>query len=169
MAILKYIILILLLLTNSYIGVLIASKYQNRVRELKELKTSLAIFATKIKLTYEPIPKIFEELGNLKKNNISNVFKKAFQKMAELPAGEAWTEALKIENTNLTKEDIEVLNKLGNLLGKIDIEGQINEIELVNHFLDKQIEIAEEESRKNGKMYKTLGITVGLAIVIVLV
>lgn len=169
MLIIKYMILIILLLSSSYIGVLIAKRYQNRVRELKEMKASLAIFATKIKLTYEPIPQIFEEIGNKENSNISNLFKIASQKMKELPAGEAWKKALEIKEANLKKEDIEVLQGLSNLLGKVDLEGQIGEIELVDNFLDRQIEKAEEESNKSTKMYKTLGITVGLAIVIILV
>lgn len=169
MLIIKYIILTMLLFSSSYIGILISKKYQNRVKELKEVKSFLAIFATKIKLTYEPIPQIFEELGNKEKSNISNIFKIASKNMQEMPAGEAWINAIEIQNTELKKEDIEVLKDLSNLLGKVDLEGQISEIELVNNFLNNQIEKAEEESKKSVKMYKTLGITVGLAMVIVLI
>ena len=162
-------ILMMILFSSSYIGILIANKYQSRVKELKEMKSFLAIFSTKIKLTYEPIPQIFEELGNKENSNISYIFKIASEKMKELSAGEAWIKSLEIQNTSLKKEDIEVLKSLSNLLGKVDLEGQVSEIELVDNFLDKQIENAEEESRKNQKMYKTLGVTVGLAMVIVLI
>lgn len=169
MLMIKYIILIMLLFSSSYIGILISKKYQNRVRELKEMKSSLAIFATKIKLTYEPIPQIFEELGNKENSNISYIFKTASEKMKELPAGEAWIKSLEVQSTNLKKEDIEVLKGLSNLLGKVDLEGQVSEIELVDNFIDRQIEAAEEESKKNQKMYKTLGVTIGLAMVIVFI
>ena len=70
---------------------------------------------------------------------------------------------------NLKKEDIEVLKGLSNLLGKVDVEGQVSEIELVDNFINTQIEKAEEESKKSEKMYKVLGVTIGLAMVIVLV
>lgn len=49
------------------------------------------------------------------------------------------------------------------------LSGQVNEIKLIDSFLNVQIEKAEQEKRKNEKMYKTLGVTVGLAIVIVLI
>ena len=84
-------------------------------------------------------------------------------------AGKAWEEALEESNTNMTKEDIEVLKNLSNLLGKVDIEGQVNEVELVENFLDTQIELAQEEKQRYVKMYKTLGITIGLAVVIILI
>lgn len=169
MIIIKYIILLLLLISSSYIGILISKKYQGRVKELKEMKSYLTIFATKIKLTYEPIPQIFEELGNKENSNISYIFKTASKNMQEMPAGEAWLKSINVQNTELKKEDIEVLKGLSNLLGKVDLEGQVNEIELVDNFLDNQIEKAEEESKKSVKMYKTLGVTVGLAMVIILI
>lgn len=172
MIIIKYIILMLLLLSSSYIGILVSKKYQTRVNELKEIKNLLAIFVTKIKLTYEPIPQIFEELGNKKNTNainIINLFKTAASKMKEQSAGIAWLNALEKTSTNLKKEDIEILQGLSTLLGKVDLEGQINEIELVDHFLDTQIKKAEEENNKYKKMYKVLGITTGLAVVIILI
>lgn len=52
--------------------------------------------------------------------------------------------------------------------GQTDSEGQASQIEITKSFIDMQIVKAEEERGKNEKLYKTLGITVGLAIVIVL-
>ena len=169
MFVVKGIILMLLLISSSYIGILISMKYKSRVKELKEMKSLLTIFLTKIKLTYEPIPEIFKELGNKENSNISYIFKKASENMKEMQAGEGWKNALETQNTNLKKEDIEVLKGLSNLLGKVDLEGQVSEIELVDNFLDKQIEKAEEESKKSSKMYKTLGVTAGLAMVIIFI
>lgn len=169
MIIVKNIILILILISSSYIGILISKKYQGRVKELKEMKSFLTIFCAKIKLTYEPIPQIFEELGNKENSNISYIFKIASKNMKEMPAGEAWLNVINTQNTQLKKEDIEVLKGISNLLGKVDLEGQVSQIELVNNFLDNQIEKAEEESKKSVKMYKTLGITMGLAMVIIFV
>jgi len=84
-------------------------------------------------------------------------------------AGEAWEEALKNENTAFTKEDNEILKGLSKMLGKTTVDGQVSEIRLTSKFLDVQIKEAEKEKTKNEKMYKTLGATIGLAIVIVLI
>ena len=48
-------------------------------------------------------------------------------------------------------------------------EGQVSEIEVTEQFLDMQISKAEEDKKKNQKMYKTLGIVAGLVIVIILI
>ena len=47
--------------------------------------------------------------------------------------------------------------------------GQISEIELISKFIDAQITLAEEEERKNTKLYKSLGIIAGLGIAIILI
>ena len=84
-------------------------------------------------------------------------------------AEEAWEKAIDISVLNITKEDRELLKNFGNLLGKTDIEGQLNQVELTTNFLDEQIKLAEKEKIKNEKLYRTLGMTIGLGIVIVLI
>lgn len=169
MFIIKAIILTIIFSTSSAIGIVISKKYSNRVQNLKEIKSALNIFETKIKFTYEPIPEIFKEISQNTYKSISEVFEAASNKMKEMSAGDAWNEAIDNSNIEITKEDKNVLKGLSKLLGKTNIEGQISEIELTTKFLDKQIETAEKQKEKNEKLYKTLGMTIGLAIVILLI
>ena len=89
--------------------------------------------------------------------------------MKELSAGEAWEKAVYESDTNLNKEDINVLLMLSKMLGQTDVEGQISQIEITENFLEKQIKEAQQEKSKNEKLYCKLGTTIGLAIVIILV
>ena len=89
--------------------------------------------------------------------------------MKDKQAGEAWNYALDNVNTNMNNEDKGVIKNLGRMLGQTDLDGQLSEIELVSDFLDTQIQKAESERSKNEKMYRTLGIVVGLTIVIILI
>ena len=146
-----------------------SKKYSNRVRDLKEIRKALNFFEEKIKFTYEPIPDVFEEISKKMEENIGEIFSKASKKMENTSAGEAWEEAVNNSNTSFTKEDIEILKGLAKMLGRTDIDGQVSEIRLTNKFIDVQIIDAENEKAKNEKLYKTLGATVGLAIVIVLI
>jgi len=165
----KIIILLLIFLSSTIIGVLLSKKYINRVIELKEIKNSLNIFKTKIKYTYEPIPEVFKEIGVNTKQNIANIFINASNNMEKMTAGEAWIESIRTSSTNMNKEDLNILKNLSKLLGKTDIEGQISEIELTSNFINTQIEKAEKERVKNEKLYKTLGMVTGMAIVIILI
>ena len=84
-------------------------------------------------------------------------------------AGVAWEKAVDESNNNFTKEDKDIIKGLAKMLGKTDIDGQVSEIRLTNKFLEVQIKDAENEKNKNEKLYKTLGATVGLALVIILI
>lgn len=165
---LKIIIYIFIFLSSSLIGMLISKKYINRVNELREFKTALNMLKTKIRYTYEPIPEVFMQISENLNSNIANVFNQAANKMNTLIAGEAWTIALKLEDLNINEEDRKVLNNLGKLLGKTDLEGQLNQIEMTSDFLDTQIKKAEKEKEKNEKLYRTLGALLGITIVIIL-
>lgn len=52
--------------------------------------------------------------------------------------------------------------------GETDSDGQLSQIEVTENFLDGQIRQAQEEKSKNEKLYKKLGISIGMIIVIIL-
>lgn len=54
------------------------------------------------------------------------------------------------------------------MLGNTDVEGQVSQIELTGKLIEDQLENAKIEKQKNTKLYKTLGVTVGLTAVILL-
>lgn len=164
----RIIIYACIFLSSSTIGILISKKYEERVNELKEFRNALNMFKTKIKFTYEPIPDIFKEISDTINPRTGKIFKVASNNMKLLAAGEAWNMAIDTDGLNINDEDKNILKNLSKLLGQTDIEGQINQIDLTSSFLDKQIEKAEKEMVKNEKMYRTLGMIIGLAIVIIL-
>ncbi len=165
----KIILLISIIVASTLLGILFSKKYSNREKELKEMKSALNIFATKIKFTYEPIPNVFLEIANKIEGNVGQIFARASNRMKEENAGDAWANAFTDVPNNLTKEDITILSNLGRLLGQTDVEGQISEIEVVVQFLDTQLEQAKQEKIRNEKMYRTLGIVGGLTIAIILI
>lgn len=169
MIIIKLIILISIFGISVFLGLAFANKYKGRVIDLKNIRNSLNILETRIKYTYDPLPRIFETLSNSFSNSIGEIFKTAKEKMNELSAGEAWKIAIETSDTNMNSEDLSILKNFDKLLGKTNVEGQLSEIELLKRFIDTQIKKAEEEQNKNEKMYKNLGMIVGLAIVIILV
>lgn len=156
-------------LSSSAIGLLISKKYEDRVNELKEFKNALNMFETKIKFTYEPIPEIFDQIAKQMQTTVGRTFKLASSNMEVLTAGDAWDVAVDTNVLNINDEDKNILKNLSKLLGKTDIDGQISQIELTSKFLDEQIEKAEKERLKSEKMYRTLGMVIGLAIVIILI
>ena len=81
----------------------------------------------------------------------------------------SFKDAIKESKNNLLKEDLEVIINLSKTLGKTEKDGQVSQIELAKTFIESQIKKAEKEEEKNSKLYKTLGATVGLALIIILI
>lgn len=169
MQLFKYSLLILVFISSTLIGKYLSLRYSYRLTELEELKTALNILKSKIKFTYEPLPEIFYSITQNTNKNISKIFLNAINKMKIENASIAWEKSIEEYDGNLTKEDKQVIKNLSKLLGATDLEGQISQIEVTENFLENQIRQAQEEKNKNEKLYKKLGSTIGLAIVIILI
>lgn len=164
----KYILLIAIFGLSTGIGILISKSYENRVIELKEFKNVLNIMKTKIKFTYEPLAEIFKQISKDNQTNVERIFGQMANQITYYPTKDVWENCIQDADISIKQEDKDILKRLGKLLGQTDVEGQISEIEVTQSFLDTQIEKAEEEKKKNQKMYKTLGIVTGLVFVIIL-
>ena len=169
MEIIKWVIYGMILVTSTGIGILYAQKYQKRVTELKDFKTALNMLKTKIRYTYAPLNDIFSDISKSVNSKVSSIFENAIIHMDRKSATDSWNMAINETETSLTKEDKEIICQFGKLLGKTDLDGQINEIDLSLNFLEAQIEKAEDEKQKNAKLYKSLGAITGIGIIIVLI
>ena len=167
MIVIKLINLIGIVLICSYIGMIKAKTFEKRVVELNKFLNALVMFKSKIEFTYEPIKNIFEEISKIIYKNDENIFLLSIQNDKEINS--SWCEAIDKINNNLNIEDKEIIKMFGKLLGKTDIKGQVNEITLTQNLVEKQVEKAEFEKNKNVKLYKTMGIVLGMGICIILI
>ncbi len=165
----KTILLITIFLLSTAIGLLISKMYENRVTELKQFKNILNILKTKIKFTYEPLKEIFRQISQDKSTKIEEIFENMTYKLSFEDVKTSWRDSIQEADISITQEDKDVLKELGKILGQTDADSQVSEIEVTETFLDMQIEKAEENRKKNQKIYKTLGVLVGLFFVIILI
>lgn len=166
---LKIILGIAVIVCSTQIGILLSKKYVYRLDELDELKNNFHIIENKIKYTYEPLEDIFTEIAEISTFSIKELFLKTAQNIKQKGAEKAWQDEIRQSELSLRKEDKNILKEFGNLLGKTNKEGQVNQIKFVNTLLDRQIEKAKEEKSKNEIIYKKLGLIFGIGIVIVLI
>ena len=169
MGIIKFVLLFLICIACMYIGLIISNKYKNRVRDLKEFKGILNILNTKIRYTQEPIKEIAKDISDMNKTIVGSIFQELYFKLDDKRLEEAWNMSIEKFGNNFSKEDKSILKSFGKMLGKTDLEGQISQVIQENEFLDIQINKAESERQKNEKLFKSLGIIIGIAIVIILV
>ena len=167
MTILKFMLLIFIAFVTAYIGFLKAADYEVRCLDLKLFQNALIVFKSEIEFTHEPINNIFESISHIIYQDKDNVFINTNIQNDSLY--KSWSKAVDMTRKGFNNEDIKIIKSFGKLLGKTDIKGQINEIELTLKLIEKQIENAEKEREKNSKLYKTLGITCGIGICIILI
>ena len=165
----KTILLFAIFSLSTGIGILISKMYENRVKELRQFKNILNIIKTKIKFTYEPLAEIFNQISQEKSSKIEEIFENMTYKLAFENIKYSWMDAIQEADISITQEDKDILKELGKVLGQTDADSQVNEIEVTESFLNMQIKKAEEARKKNQKMYKTLGVVVGLVFVIILI
>ena len=163
MIFIKYILIIFVFLAFTYIGNTYSKKYVNRVQELN-------IFKSKIKFTGLTIQEIFNQIYDDNKDVVEDMFKRASLNMENMSAKDGWKKAIheSQDKLNFNKEDFIAIETLGKMLGNTDVDGQVSQIELTEKLIEDQIENAKIEKQKNTKLYKTLGVTVGLTAVILL-
>lgn len=163
----KFINLISIFIICSYIGYIKAKSFENRVIELNKFQNALVMFKSKIEFTYEPINSIFSDISKVIYLNEENIFLKTINCEQEIYL--SWIKSINETKNNLIKEDKDIIKMFGKMLGKTDIQGQVNEILLTQSLIEKQIEKAEQEKNKNMKLYKTMGVICGMGICIILI
>lgn len=166
--IIKMLLGISIIFCSCKIGILISRKYIYRLDELEEIKNDFQIIENKIKYTYEPLENIFTDISKLSSPNISEFFITVAGNIKNKGTEKAWKEAIRNLESSLTKEDKEVLEEFGRLLGKINKEGQINQIKYIGNLIEIQIEKAQKEREKNETIYKKLGLILGIGLVIII-
>ncbi len=164
---------IIVLLSCSFIGVILSRDCIRRPAQLRELQGILQMLENQISYLCDVITDAFEKICRAGGTQTCIFFTRTVEILKEektVTAAEAWERAVTqcIQRTALNKEDQVILSSFGRLLGSTDIEGQIGNIRLTIGQLKIQEIKAEESRKKNGGMYRSLGILGGLAVVTLL-
>ena len=87
-----------------------------------------------------------------------------------IPFCRMWEKSVRLYNEPALKaEDQNLILSIGHELGKSDINGQINALQLKKNELKDLISIAETEYRKKGSLYRSVGVLTGAFITILLI
>ncbi|WP_168198274.1 stage III sporulation protein SpoIIIAB [Crassaminicella thermophila] len=170
----KTIFSIIIIVATAAIGYIFSYGYVQRLQQLKNLYLSFQLLETEIIYSSNPLPIAMERVGKKSNKYICNIFNDTY-KILNSKIGysieEAWNKAINdnLMKTSLNNEDKEILIDFGKNLGFTDKENQIKNFQLVYLQLQKQQKIAEQLKMKNEKMCKSLGVLIGIAIVIVLI
>lgn len=164
----------LIFLLCSALGYIKAQDYQCRVINLQSFLDGLKNLEDEIIYRKTPLPEALSIVSDEKANHAAKtLFIKVSTDLKENNSCsfiESWIKYTKElgESCSFTTEDIYTIDELGKLLGGTDIYGQSAVIQRAYKQIETQLQLAVKENSTKGKMYKGLGIAIGLTIVIIL-
>lgn len=153
---------VLLALAGLAAGYLRAGRLYARRNFLRSFLSFLDTLSTGLRYSGEDIFTLMHQCGGFFEMNAADASK---------PFELAWADCIKplTKRYSLHRQDEELLFSFGERLGKTDLEGQLSHIELYQTLFEKQEGNAEEDIGKKSKLYKALGLFVGVSAAIMLV
>lgn len=170
---LRGVLLIFVVVICSVLGYIYGEKFNSRFLELQELLRITINLQNEILFCYTPLPECFKKIYETSKKPVGDVFKIAGEKLDNNEVYTVYEAIYKSieenkQNMNLKKEDYSILLDFSKSLGETNIDGQLNIFELAKDNLKRVIEIADIECKKNRKLYRYLGVSLGFMIAIFL-
>lgn len=172
-AVLKVLGACLLVFSSSFFGNLIARNLAARPEQLRKLRTSLVMLETEINYSSTPLPAALDKIAANAESPINILLRETSHRLRRgegLTAEEAWAEALLLFRAKaaLNSQDLSILRDFGVGLGQSDKKEQLKKLRLIREQLYVQENQAEMEREKNQRMWQTMGVLIGLAVVVLL-
>lgn len=155
------------------IGVYYSNELSTRFKLLKEFKRYMILLQGDIRYANTPLPEAMEKL----KRRCEGCFLKFFSELSQqisVYSGETfyeiWTKVVDkhLSKVSLSKKDIAMILSLGETIGYLDKEMQMNTFELYLSQLDSEINELRNSLKQKTKLYNCMGIMAGLFLAIVL-
>lgn len=163
----------LIVSSTSIIGYYYGNQFSNRLNNLIYMEQCIKILETEIVYGAILLPEALINVYNKGNKKVSFIFKEIKNHLLMNKNSDVYNSFLHVSNSfknklSLKDEDVEIFLSLGRVLGSSDRKDQEKNFSLIL----KQISFLQNDARlekeKNEKMFKGLGILIGLAIVIIL-
>lgn len=170
----KIILYMVIFITSSLIGFLYGGKYSKRVISLGQLQQGIRLLQTEIIVFANPLPQALENISMKTSEDIKNVFMMVKEKMLSNQSGDLYFSFLEateyLKTTCLLKQkDIDVFLSLGKVIGKTNRVDQEQQFIYALRQFEELLAEAKDEKIKNEKMYRSLGVLMGLGMIIILI
>lgn len=158
----------------SGMGMHFSKELRNRINDLREIKKIIYLLKGDIRYAHTPLPEAVQALSirhEGKYKNFLAVIAKRLQELGGVSFYTIWKEAVEKElnNTSLTSKDLKALSVLGESLGYLDKDMQINTLELYIEQIEADIHELSRSVKEKSYMYNALGVMGGIFIIIIMV
>ncbi|HHV45548.1 MAG TPA: stage III sporulation protein AB [Tissierellia bacterium] len=163
----------LIIFSSAILGFNYGNRFSKRFENLCFLEQCIKILETEIVYGAYPLPDALSNVYTKGNKKVSFIFERIKSHLLGSREGDVFNSFLSVADTvkdelSFKDEDIELFLSLGRILGSSDREDQEKNFRIVLNQIKLLQEDAKMEMDKNEKMYKNLGILMGIAIVLIL-
>ena len=167
----------LIILGCTYIGVYFGDKLSVRVQQLSAFQSALETLKFNILFLNLPLAEALYKVAKSQPLNekseacVGRIFKMMSLEISRSSVQNAWELSVAKERNilNLSEEEVQTLAEFVSRLGSGDRADQTGNIEITSAKLAAFENEARENAKKNGKLYKGLGLLAGLLLVVLLI
>lgn len=172
--IIKLVLSIPIIGLSALVGILISSNYENRIKQLHAFIYAMKVMDSEMNYSKNYLVDILKKLANSNEETIGAFFTNIINELS-ISFGKdfsyIWSDAVDktFKSSTLSNNDIKLIKDLGKSLGKIDLINQQKILEYFYRRFNLQLEEAIEEKERKSRVYKNLGVAVGIMIVVILI
>lgn len=169
----KWLGMCMVLLGSMGLGIWYSALYTRRFKNLIFCRKAILIIRGEIAYGRTPLPQAFGQAAGRIRGAVKEFFELVSERMEEGGARieKLWSQSLTeaISDREMRKEDIRELRELGDTLGYLDVEMQLQTLDLYLSRLEQSIKEYEGEKKSRTKLYPVLGTMCGALICIIMI
>lgn len=162
----------LIIFSSGACGFLLASTYQKRVVNIGQLITFLQVLESEIQFAQATLPEIIARQSTMYSGLLADflgVLNKNLKEDQGMHFSSHWEQGiLVLEAAGLPRQILNDFHDLGLVLGTSDLTEQIKHLNLLKTRLEKALNLAEKEAEKDSRLWRYLGFSFGLLLVLLL-
>ena len=155
------------------IGFMKSEELSERVKRLQEMKRMMIFLQGELRFHRASLSEAFENVAERVQEPFGTFMKETGKRLEEKDAGfeEIWEETSEklLTAEGVKKEDGQLLEMLKNSLGYLDLTLQTETLNLAILQTEDSINRAKEQQERKGKLYQTMGVTVGALLVLLII
>lgn len=164
---------LLIIVATTFVGIEYSRKYIERLKNLIYIQNCIQMLETEIVYASNQLPDAFENIYIKGNKKVSFLFKDTIEYLSannDKSLFESFKHSIEKSKFKLflQDDDIEVLLSLGRVLGTSDIFDQEKHFKTTIMNLEINQKDAKENRDRNAKMYRSLGVLFGTALVLIL-
>lgn len=173
MLLFKLILYLNIFLICSCLGFLYGERYSLRLKGLNSILETLRLLEMEILVFANPLPYALENVSGRVSREFGEILNMLKGQLNFNQTGDLYTSFVDVSpelkrRYNLRDEDINAFLSIGKVIGKSSRTDQERQFNHIQGQLELLISEAREERKRNGKMYRSLGVLTGLGMIIIL-